>query len=77
LQVSLVINFDLPEQPENYLRRVQSLSCVRPFAHSSKFRRKGVAINFVTTDDWDLLEEIQRFCNIQINELPSNTADLI
>lgn len=38
-QVSLVINFDLPTQPENYLHRI---------GRSGRFGRKGVAINFVT-----------------------------
>lgn len=39
LQVSLVINYDLPTQPENYLHRI---------GRSGRFGRKGVAINFVT-----------------------------
>jgi superfamily II DNA/RNA helicase len=38
-QVSLVINFDLPTQPENYLHRI---------GRSGRFGRKGVAINFVS-----------------------------
>ena len=38
-QVSLVINYDLPTQPENYLHRI---------GRSGRFGRKGVAINFVT-----------------------------
>eukprot|EP00951_Prasinocladus_malaysianus_P047586 scaffold651137_cov53-Prasinocladus_malaysianus.AAC.1 len=38
-QVSLVINFDLPSEPENYLHRI---------GRSGRFGRKGVAINFVT-----------------------------
>merc|ERR1712216_955181 len=36
-QVSLVINYDLPTQPENYLHRI---------GRSGRFGRKGVAINF-------------------------------
>ncbi len=39
VQVSLVINYDLPTQPENYLHRI---------GRSGRFGRKGVAINFVT-----------------------------
>ncbi len=38
-QVSLVINYDLPTQPENYLHRI---------GRSGRFGRKGVAINFVS-----------------------------
>jgi hypothetical protein len=68
LQVSLVINFDLPAQPENYLHRI---------GRSGRFGRKGVAINFVTSEDKALFEDVQRFYNTQIDELPSNIADLI
>jgi hypothetical protein len=67
-QVSLVINYDLPTQPENYLHRI---------GRSGRFGRKGVAINFVTKDDERLLADIQRFYNTQIEELPSNVADLL
>jgi len=67
-QVSLVINYDLPTQPENYLHRI---------GRSGRFGRKGVAINFVTKDDERMLQDIQRFYNVVIEELPSNVADLI
>ncbi|URE01025.1 eukaryotic initiation factor [Musa troglodytarum] len=67
-QVSLVINYDLPTQPENYLHRI---------GRSGRFGRKGVAINFVTVDDERMLFDIQRFYNVVIEELPSNVADLI
>jgi superfamily II DNA/RNA helicase len=67
-QVSLVVNFDLPAQPENYLRRIVG---------SGRFGRKGVAISFVTTEDRGLFEDIRRFYSTQINEIPSNIADLI
>jgi translation initiation factor 4A len=53
-QVSLVINYDLPTQPENYLHRI---------GRSGRFGRKGVAINFVTRDDERMLQDIQRFYN--------------
>ncbi|KAI0501329.1 hypothetical protein KFK09_016273 [Dendrobium nobile] len=67
-RVSLVINYDLPTQPEKYLHRI---------SHSGRFGRKGVAINFVTNDDERMLADIQRFYNIIIEELPSNVADLL
>ena len=66
--MSLVINFDLPTQPENYLHRI---------GRSGRFGRKGVAINFVTADDARMLQDIQRFYNTVIEELPNNVADLI
>ncbi|KAJ8442833.1 hypothetical protein Cgig2_016299 [Carnegiea gigantea] len=62
-QVSLVINYDLPTQPENYLHRI---------GRSGRFGRKGVAINFVTRDDERMLYDIQKFYNVVIEELPAN-----
>ncbi|KAF6161028.1 hypothetical protein GIB67_007669 [Kingdonia uniflora] len=67
-QVSLVINLDLPTQPENYLHRI---------GRSGRFGKKGVAINFVTKDEERILSDIQMFYNVVIQELPSNVADLI
>jgi translation initiation factor 4A len=67
-QVSLVINFDLPAQPENYLHRI---------GRSGRFGRKGNAINFVSDEEVGLLQDIQRFYNTTIEELPSNVADLM
>ncbi|KAK4713694.1 hypothetical protein R3W88_019601 [Solanum pinnatisectum] len=67
-QVSLVINYDLPTQPENYLHRI---------GRSGRFGRKGVAINFATKDDERMLSDIQRFYNVVIEELPANVADLL
>ncbi|KAI6671760.1 hypothetical protein NL676_006645 [Syzygium grande] len=67
-QVSLVINYDLPTQPENYLHRI---------GRGGRFGRKGVAINFVTKDDERMLFDIQKFYNVVVEELPSNVADLL
>jgi len=67
-QVSLVINYDLPTQPENYLHRI---------GRSGRFGRKGVAINFVSSEDERMLQDIQKFYNTVIEELPSNVAELI
>jgi translation initiation factor 4A len=50
-QVSLVINYDLPTNRENYIHRI---------GRGGRFGRKGVAINFVTTDDVRMLRDIER-----------------
>ena len=42
-----------------------------------RFGRKGVAINFVTEDDKRSLQDIEKFYNTQIDEMPMNVADLI
>ncbi|XP_010422963.1 PREDICTED: eukaryotic initiation factor 4A-6-like [Camelina sativa] len=67
-KVSLVINYDLPTQPENYLHRI---------GRSGTFGTKGVAINFVTDDDETVLSDIQKFYNVDIEALPENVADLL
>jgi len=67
-QVSLVINYDLPNNRENYIHRI---------GRGGRFGRKGVAINFVTDEDKRALHDIETFYNTQINEMPQNVADLI
>jgi len=67
-QVSLVINYDLPRNLENYIHRI---------GRSGRFGRKGVAINFVTQDDVRLLRELEQFYNTVIEEMPAHVADLI
>jgi translation initiation factor 4A len=67
-QVSLVINYDLPTNRENYIHRI---------GRGGRFGRKGVAINFVTDDDKRTLNDIEKFYNTRIDEMPMNVADLI
>merc|ERR1711939_21437 len=67
-QVSLVINYDLPTNLENYIHRI---------GRSGRFGRKGVSINFLTADDVRTLRDIEQFYNTQIEEMPMNVADLI
>jgi len=63
-----VINYDLPSSRENYIHRI---------GRGGRFGRKGVAINFVTTEDVPALRDIERFYNTQIDEMPMNVADLV
>lgn len=67
-QVSLVINYDLPPNIENYLHRI---------GRSGRFGRKGVAINFVTNNDFRAMKDIERYCHTQIEEMPMDIADMI
>eukprot|EP00933_Yihiella_yeosuensis_P023854 TRINITY_DN18536_c1_g1_i1.p1 TRINITY_DN18536_c1_g1~~TRINITY_DN18536_c1_g1_i1.p1 ORF type:complete len:392 (+),score=76.01 TRINITY_DN18536_c1_g1_i1:94-1269(+) len=67
-QVSLVINYDLPQNMENYLHRI---------GRSGRFGRKGVAINFVTNQDVRSMKDIERYYHTQIEEMPMDIADLI
>ncbi|KAF2556038.1 hypothetical protein HID58_067642 [Brassica napus] len=67
-QVSLVINYDLPNNRELYIHRI---------GRSGRFGRKGVAINFVKSDDIKILRDIEQYYSTQIDEMPMNVADLI
>ncbi|XP_063719084.1 eukaryotic initiation factor 4A-III [Symsagittifera roscoffensis] len=67
-QVSLVINYDLPNNRELYIHRI---------GRSGRFGRKGVAINFVKSDDIRILRDIEQYYATQIDEMPMNVQDLI
>jgi ATP-dependent RNA helicase len=67
-QVSLVINYDLPNNRELYIHRI---------GRSGRFGRKGVAINFVKDEDMSVLRDIEQYYSTQIDEMPMNVADLI
>ena len=67
-QVSLVINYYLPNNRENYIHRI---------GRSGRYGRKGVAINFVKADDVRILRDIEQYYSTQIDEMPMNVADLI
>ncbi|EDO17401.1 hypothetical protein Kpol_1060p58 [Vanderwaltozyma polyspora DSM 70294] len=66
-QVSLVINYDLPTNKENYIHRI---------GRGGRFGRKGVAINFVTNEDVGAMREIEKFYSTQIEELPADVAEM-
>ncbi|ORY95031.1 eukaryotic initiation factor 4A-I-like protein [Syncephalastrum racemosum] len=67
-QVSLVINYDLPVNTENYIHRI---------GRSGRFGRKGIAINFVVDDEVGKMREIEKFYNTQIDEMPSNIGEIM
>eukprot|EP00386_Alphamonas_edax_P015081 GDKI01046161.1.p2 GENE.GDKI01046161.1~~GDKI01046161.1.p2 ORF type:complete len:117 (+),score=35.49 GDKI01046161.1:45-395(+) len=67
-QVSLVINYDLPSNMENYLHRI---------GRSGRFGRKGVAINFVNSQDFRMLKDIEKYYHTQIEEMPEDVAQLL
>jgi translation initiation factor 4A len=62
-QVSTVINFDITKCPHKYLHRI---------GRSGRWGRKGMAINFVTKHDIDVMKKIENHYSINIQELPSN-----
>lgn len=66
-QVSLVINFELPQRKENYIHRI---------GRAGRFGRKGTAINFVLPQDARFIKEIQDYYNTEITEMPTDLDDL-
>ncbi|KAG9669255.1 ATP-dependent RNA helicase eIF4A, partial [Aureobasidium melanogenum] len=61
-QIPLVINFELPANPESYIHRIG---------------HEGVTINLVTSDDMHMMREIGNFYSTKIGEMPTNIVDLI
>ncbi|KAK7468599.1 translation initiation factor eIF4A [Stygiomarasmius scandens] len=67
-QVSLVVNYDMPTNRENYIHRI---------GRGGRFGRKGIAINFVALNDIETLRGITKFYNTEIDEMPMNIADYL
>ncbi len=66
-QVSLVINYELPMQRENYVHRI---------GRSGRFGRKGVAINLLTKDEMAAMKEIENHYATHCEALPEDLAAL-
>ncbi len=66
-QVSLVINYELPAQRENYIHRI---------GRSGRFGRKGASINLITERELRVQKEIETYYKTSILELPE-TLDIL
>lgn len=66
-QVSLVINYELPVQRENYIHRI---------GRSGRFGRKGVAINLIAGEEATLMAEIESHYVTKVEALPEDLAKL-
>ena len=67
-QVSVVINYDVPNWLESYLHRI---------GRCGRFGRKGVAINFMTQRDKSKMQNIERYYHTIIEALPENVAGIL
>jgi ATP-dependent RNA helicase RhlE len=55
--VAYVINYDLPEVPDNYVHRI---------GRTARAGREGEAIAFCSAEEVDLLRQIQKLMKIEI-----------
>jgi len=66
-QVSLVINYEMPIQRENYVHRI---------GRSGRYGKKGNAINLVYGDEMNMVKEIESHYSTHIRELPDDLTVL-
>ncbi len=66
-QISLVINYELPVQRENYIHRI---------GRSGRFGRKGCAINLISKEEENAMREIEAFYSTKVLPLPNDLASL-
>jgi translation initiation factor 4A len=66
-QVSLVINYEIPQQIENYIHRI---------GRSGRYGRKGTAINLISGEDARSLKEIQDMYKVEIDMLPQDLSKI-
>jgi translation initiation factor 4A len=64
-QVSLVINYEMPIQRENYVHRI---------GRSGRYGKKGAAINLVWGDEMNAVKEIESHYSTVIEELPEDLS---
>lgn len=67
-QVSLVINYELPTNQENYIHRI---------GRSGRFGRKGVAINLIGPDEVSMVREIENHYGTVVSSLPNDLGKLL
>ena len=65
-QVDFVVNYDLPDVPENYVHRV---------GRTGRGIHKGQAVSFCSTEEKPLLEEIEKFMDKKVRVMEIGAMD--
>jgi len=64
--VDFVVNYDLPEQSENYVHRV---------GRTGRGFKKGIAVSFCSKEEVPILEEIETYLDKPIDIIPMDKTD--
>ncbi|MBO9666885.1 MAG: C-terminal helicase domain-containing protein, partial [Bdellovibrio sp.] len=64
--VTHVINYDLPEKPENYVHRI---------GRTGRGFNKGIAVSFCASEEKELLSDIENMLKKEIEEIKVSKAD--
>ena len=64
--VEYVVNYDLPDQPENYVHRV---------GRTGRGTQKGIAVSFCSPEEKPILDEIQQYLTKDIKVLEVDKDD--
>jgi superfamily II DNA/RNA helicase len=66
-QVSLVINYEMPLQRENYVHRI---------GRSGRYGKKGSAINLICGDEINAIKDIETHYSTTILDLPADLSEI-
>ena len=64
--VDQVVNYDLPDKPENYVHRV---------GRTGRGKHKGYAVSFVSSGEKELLEQIESYIGGTIDQISMDKSD--
>lgn len=67
-QVSLVINYELPTNRENYVHRI---------GRAGRFGRKGTTINLLLPEEEGMMKDICEHYGMELSTLPSDLSKLV
>jgi translation initiation factor 4A len=67
-QISLVINYELPTNRENYVHRI---------GRAGRFGRKGTTINMLLPEEEDMMKDISEHYAMKVLPLPNSISNLV